>query len=66
MPGDKGEMSPAERDKEEEREVDSDQDKRQEHRGTARLGMDSWTGWQSKEPGAVKQIGTEVRLETRD
>ena len=28
--------------------------------------MDSWTGWQSKEPGVVKQIGTEVRLETRD
>lgn len=44
MPEDTGKMNPAERDKEEERQVDRDQDKIQEHRGTDRLGMDSWTG----------------------
>lgn len=46
--------------------MEREQDERQGHRGIARLGMDSWIGWQSKEPGVVKQIGIEVRLETRD
>lgn len=49
MPEDTGERSPAER--EEERQADGgenrterEQDERQGHRGTARLGMDSWIG----------------------
>lgn len=49
MPEDTGERSPVER--EEERQADRgenrterEKDERQGHRGTARLGMDSWIG----------------------